>query len=213
MIEAVIFDLDGVIVSTDEYHYKAWKTISSKLDIEFNRELNNKLRGVSRRDCLNIILENGDKNYSDKEKEEILKEKNAIYIESLQKLTKNDILPGVLDVISYLLERNYKIAIGSSSRNAKRILEVIRLMDAFNCVITGEDIKASKPNPEVFLKAANCMGVKPEDCLVIEDSYVGIIAAKNANMKAVGVGEASDNILCDYKVPSLDKLEYEVVFK
>ncbi|WP_078549575.1 beta-phosphoglucomutase [Litchfieldia alkalitelluris] len=189
--QAVIFDLDGVIVTTDEFHYKAWKAIADEENLHFNREINEKLRGVSRVESLQIILNYSQKQYSEKEQEVLTERKNDIYRNLLKDISEKDILPGVLSFINHLKERGIKIAIGSSSKNTKFILEQIGLEHVFDAVADGNDITKSKPDPEVFLLAAERLQVEPVDCVVIEDAEAGIDAAISADMKAVGVSSAA----------------------
>lgn len=202
-LKAVIFDLDGVIVSTDEYHYQAWKSISDKENIDFDKNINNRLRGVSRTESLEIILEKANKEYTQEEKEELLEEKNNVYKELLKNLSASEILEGVNEVIDYLKANNIKIAIGSSSKNTSLILEKIGLISTFDEIADGTMIKKSKPDPEVFLLAAKKLGVSEEECLVVEDAEAGVEAALNGNMKVVAVGDA---IKCNKATYNLDKL-------
>lgn len=191
MKKAVIFDLDGVIVSTDGFHYRAWKAMADKEGIYFDETINNRLRGVSRMESLEIILERATKSYTDEEKVAMATVKNDIYRESLVQLTPDDILPGVMDMLTTLRGMGVKLAIGSSSKNTPVILKQIGLGDYFDAVADGNQIKNSKPDPEVFLLAAKLLGIDPADCVVVEDAYAGIDAAKAGGMKAVGVGDAS----------------------
>ncbi|MDO9628646.1 MAG: beta-phosphoglucomutase [Acholeplasmataceae bacterium] len=199
MIKAVIFDLDGVIVSTDELHFLAWKYISDQEHIEFSKTINHRLRGVSRMASLEIILEKAKRAYSNEEKEALAEKKNNYYIELLSSLTPKDILPHVLEVLGKLKEKGIKIAIGSSSKNAKAILRQIRLIDIFDEVADGNDIINSKPAPDVFLIAAKKLGLNPKDCAVVEDAVVGIEAAKAAQMTAIAVFDAKNSELADYR--------------
>lgn len=191
MKKAVIFDLDGVIVSTDGYHYRAWKAMADKEGIYFDEVINNRLRGVSRMASLEIILEKATKSYTDEEKEALATYKNDIYKESLSELTPNDILPGVMDTLTGLRAKGVKLAIGSSSKNTPVILNQIGLGEYFDAVADGNQITHSKPDPEVFLLAAKLVGIDPSECAVVEDAYAGIDAAKAGGMKGVAVGDAS----------------------
>ena len=202
-IQAVIFDLDGVIVSTDEYHFLAWKAIADREGIEFTREINEQLRGVSRMESLEILLRKAARPYSAEEKLALAADKNSRYRELLNRLNPADILPGVDHVIEELKLRGVRIAIGSSSKNTPIILEKIGLKDTFDAVADGNDIQNSKPDPEVFLVAAQKLGEDPAACVVVEDAYAGLEAAKRAGMKAVGVGFASGSPLADYAAPDL----------
>ena len=212
-ISAVILDLDGVIVSTDEYHYQAWKQISDQENINFNREINEKLRGVSRMESLEIIINHSDKNYSENEKNLLAQRKNEIYCELLNKLSPNEILPGVINLLIGLKARDIKIAIGSSSKNTPFILEQFGLTSNFEAIADGNSIKNSKPDPEVFLLAAKMLGVQPEECAVIEDAQAGIDAAKAAGMKAVGIGSAANCLNADMKLNDLTKNRYGTVIR
>ncbi|MCM3725784.1 beta-phosphoglucomutase [Neobacillus cucumis] len=208
-ISAVIFDLDGVIVSTDEYHYQAWKQISDQENIYFDRNINERLRGVSRIESLDIILSHSDKIYSESEKYLLAQRKNDIYCELLNKLSPNDILPGIINLLISLKTRDIKIAIGSSSKNTPFILEQIGLTSNFDTIADGNSIKNSKPDPEVFLLAAKMLGVEPEECAVIEDAQAGVDAAKAAGMKAVGIGSAATCLNADMKLQDLTNLDID----
>lgn len=206
---AVIFDLDGVIVSTDEYHYEAWKQISDQEDIPFNREINEKLRGVSRMESLDIILSHTTKSYSETEKLLLAERKNDRYRELLNHLSAKDILPGVRELILNLKGREIQIAIGSSSKNTPIILEKIGMASSFDAIADGNAINNSKPDPEVFLLAAERLGVQPEECIVMEDAEAGIEAAIAAGMKAVGIGAAATCPYAHICVEDLTKLNIE----
>ena len=210
-IKAVIFDLDGVIVSTDEYHYLAWKMIADQQSILFNREINENLRGVSRMESLEIILRNSSKQYSAFEKEGLAFAKNERYKELLNQVNPGDILVGVMSLLKALKERNIKTAIGSSSRNAVLILEKIGLKNAFDAIADGNDIKKSKPDPEVFLLAAQKLGVLPAECIVVEDAYAGIDAAIAAGMVNIGVGFAASYEKASFKCGDLSCLDLNEV--
>ena len=211
--EAVIFDLDGVIVSTDECHYQAWKRLADEEGIYFDREINLRLRGVSRMDCLEIILERANRNYSVVEKKTMAERKNNYYRDLIRQLTPEHILPGVMRVLNGLKMNGIKIAIGSSSRNASLILEKIGLTGFFDAVIDGNDITESKPDPEVFLIAAERLGVPPEKCLVVEDADAGVEAALAGGMTVLGVGAAADNEKATLKAADLTALSWEEFVK
>ena len=208
-LKAVIFDLDGVIVSTDDFHYQAWKKMADEEGIYFDRRINEDLRGVSRMESLKIILQKARREYSDDEKAILADRKNSYYVQLLQNLTHNDILPGVMKVLNDLASRDIKTAIASSSKNSPRILERIGLSNAFDAVADGNDIKNSKPDPEVFLLAAKRLGIDPTDCAGIEDAEAGIDSIIAANMKAVGVGYASAYPKAHYKVKDLACLDVD----
>lgn len=203
MIKGIIFDLDGVIVSTDDMHYQAWKSIANKLDIPFNPEINHRLRGVSRMESLEIILSNSTKAFNKLEKTALANEKNAYYVELLELLTERDILPSVLITLTWLKHRKYKLSIGSSSKNAKTILKRIGLLEWFDVIIDGNDISNSKPHPEVFLTAAQRMNLKPYECVVVEDARAGIDAAIAAEMITFGLGQASKYSKTNYPIEEI----------
>jgi len=190
-IRAVIFDLDGVIVSTDEHHFRAWKQLADEEGIPFDRHDNERLRGVSRMESLEIIMEKSSKAYSAVEKQKLAARKNDIYRELLKGLSPSDVLPGVTSTLQVLRERGLKIAIGSSSKNALPILQAIGLANAFDAVVDGNHISRSKPDPEVFRLAAQRVGVSPQQCLVVEDADAGVEAALAAGMSVVAVGSAN----------------------
>jgi beta-phosphoglucomutase len=187
MIKAVIFDLDGVIVSTDDCHYEAWKKMADEEGIYFDKTINNRLRGVSRMESLEIVLERAVKEYSDEEKLQLAERKNGYYKEFITKLTPNDILPGAKENLEELRKNGIKIAIGSSSKNTPVILKQIGLDNYFDAVSDGNNITNSKPDPEVFLNAADMLGIPYNECMIVEDADAGIEAGKSAGMKTVSV--------------------------
>ena len=201
--KAVIFDLDGVIVCTDECHYKAWKQMADEEGIYFDRAINERLRGVSRMASLEIVLERATKTYTEEEKVEMATRKNDYYREFIKSLTSNDVLSGVMDFCNYLKSQGIKIAIGSSSKNTPAILKGIGLDTYFDAVADGNSIKNSKPDPEVFLLAAKLVGVEPKDCMVVEDADAGVEAALAGGMAVLGVGSASANESATYKACDL----------
>lgn len=199
-MKAVIFDLDGVLVTTDEYHYKAWKKLADEENIYFNRAINSRLRGVSRMESLEIILEKSDKIYTQEQKQVLAERKNAYYKQFISCLTEKDVLKGVIENLTELKKHGIKLAVGSSSKNTPMILEKTGLIKYFDAVADGNDIKNSKPDPEVFLKAAEKLNVPPCECLVVEDADAGIEAGKRAAMKTLAVGGANGG---DYKFSDL----------
>lgn len=205
-MKAFIFDLDGVLVFTDKYHYKAWKKLADRLSIYFDETINNRLRGVSRMESLEIILERSEKEYTEEEKAAFAEEKNATYRELLSEMTPSDVTEEVRSTLKTLRERGHKLAIGSSSKNTKFILERVNLTDQFDAISDGTNITRSKPDPEVFLKAAEFLSESPENCIVVEDAYAGIDAAKAAGMTAVGIGDASSYDKADVKIQSFSEL-------
>lgn len=206
MIKGVIFDLDGVLVSTDQLHYAAWKTIADREGIYFDQEINLRLRGVSRMDCVDILLELADKPYTQEEKRQLAEDKNRMYAASLTALTPKVILPGVVEVLTALRRDGYRLAVGSASKNARSILKQLKLLPAFDAISDGTLISHSKPDPEVFLKASELLGLPPEECAVVEDAPAGIQAAKRAGMLAFGLGPARHCPLTDYSLAQLEGL-------
>ena len=198
----IIFDLDGVICHTDSYHYQAWKQLADQLGIYFDERINDRLRGVSRMESLEIILENYNGTLSDEEKIRCATEKNEIYKKLLEKMTPQDLSAEVKSTLNALREKGLKLSIGSSSKNAGFILERIGLKEYFDAVSDGNNIQNSKPDPEVFVKAADFLGLAPEQCLVIEDAVAGLQAAKNGGMDCAAIGDAVHSDLADYKLSS-----------
>lgn len=206
MLKALIFDLDGVICFTDKYHYIAWKKLADKNGIYFDEEINNRLRGVSRMDSLEIILERADRTYTAEEKEAMAAEKNASYVELLKEMSPADLSDEVKNTLYELRNRGYKLAIGSSSKNTKMILKQLGLGEFFDAISDGTNITKSKPDPEVFLKAAEFLGESPMDCLVVEDAKAGIEAATAGGFKSAGLGEATEHPNVTYKLSSFKDL-------
>ena len=208
--EAVIFDLDGVILSTDDFHYRAWKKLADREGIYFDREINERLRGVSRMESLAIILERAEKAYSEEQKIEMATFKNDLYRESLNSLSPADVFPGVQDFLDFLKTMSIKTAIGSSSKNAGFILKQIGMEKTFDAVSDGNNITNSKPDPEVFLTAAEKLYVAPERCLVIEDAEAGIDAAKAGGMDALGIGFVSGYAKNDYSFADIQSVDRSI---
>lgn len=208
MIKGVIFDLDGVLVSTDEMHYQAWKRLAQELHITgFTREDNRRQRGVSRMASLEIVLEKADRTYSEEEKIELAERKNGYYLELLEEMDESAVLENVKAVLEKLKNRGLLLAVGSASKNAPVILEKTGLMPYFDKISCGLDTTKSKPDPEVFLVAAKKLELPPEECLVVEDSAAGIEAAAAGGMKSLGVGPFYQSLHADYEAPALCKVE------
>jgi beta-phosphoglucomutase len=188
--KACIFDLDGVIVDTAKYHFLAWTRLAEQIGIKFTGNDNERLKGVSRMDSLDIILEIGNVTLPDNLKLEYAKLKNDWYVEYISKMTPEEILPGCLDFVRSLRLAGIKTAIGSASKNTPMILERVGIEEYFDAVSDGNIVSKAKPNPEVFLKAAEMLGVKPSECFVFEDAQAGVQAALNAGMMCVGIGAA-----------------------
>lgn len=204
--KGIIFDLDGVICFTDKFHYLAWKKMADGIGVYFDETINNRLRGVSRMESLNIILERSDKEYTQEEKEGLAAYKNKMYRELLLQMSPADLSDEVKNTLDSLRERGYKLAIGSSSKNTKTILDQIGLSDYFDAISDGTNITYSKPDPEVFLKAADFLSLKPEECLVVEDALAGIDAAVAGGFFSAGIGEAATHEKVTYPLKSFSDL-------
>ena len=191
--KGIILDLDGVICSTDEYHYLAWKALASRLNIPFDRERNNLLRGVSRMESLDIILEKAEVSYTAEEKAAFAEEKNSLYRQLLSNMSPADLADEVRDTLQKLRQAGLKLAIGSSSKNTPHILDRNGLGSFFDAVADGNGITHSKPHPEVFLKAADMLGLAPSDCLVVEDAHAGVQAAVDGGFTCAAIGDAKDD--------------------
>ena len=204
--KGVIFDLDAVICFTDELHYLAWKALADRLNIYFDREINQRMRGVSRMDSLNILLEKSDVEYSEVQKEAFAAEKNAIYADSLRKMSEKDVSDDVRQTLKTLREKGVKIALGSSSKNAQAILERIGLEEMFDAVSDGNGLEKFKPDPEVFLKAAEKLGLEPKDCLVVEGAVAGIDAGGAGGFATAGIGPAAGYDKAGYKIEKVSDI-------
>lgn len=192
-----IFDLDGVIVDTAKYHYLAWRKLANELGFEFTQEQNELFKGVSRKRCLEILLEIGNIKASQEQFNRWLVEKNEDYLSLIEEMDESEILPDVLKVLQFLKKHNMPIALGSASKNARPILEKVNLLDYFDVIVDGTHVAKAKPDPEVFLIAAKQLGVPPKDCVVFEDAVAGIEAANNAGMLSIGIG--NDKVLSEAK--------------
>lgn len=199
--KGLIFDLDGVIVFTDTFHYQAWKRVADEVGIYFDEVINNRLRGVSRMESLDIILERYDgTELSSEQKQELAERKNGYYVNLLEDLKPEDVTGEIREVLDLLHSGGIKLAIGSSSKNAKLILKKTGIYDKFDAISDGTNITRSKPDPEVFVRAAEYLGLEPAVCSVVEDAHAGIDAANAAGMKSIGVGEAAHYEKADYKI-------------
>lgn len=212
-LKGLIFDLDGVIVDTAGYHFTAWKALADKLKVPFSQVENEKLKGVGREDSLARILKWGNLDIAEHEKEILLNEKNDHYRSLIKQMRPSEILPGVSDFLDKAKSANFKLAIGSSSKNASDILKSVGLFDLFNAVIDGNKIDNSKPNPEVFERCAKALDLSAEECVVFEDAIAGVEAAKNANIKCIGVGDPNvlsmaDKVISGFAYANLDILKF-----
>lgn len=212
-IKAAIFDLDGVIVDTAKYHYLAWKKLAEEMGFEFTLKDNEKLKGVSRMKSLEILLQVGGVQLSDKEKQAAAEKKNKWYVEYISKLDKTSILPGVEKFLQDLKSHEIKIALGSASKNSMIILNNLELVHYFDAIVDGNRVSKAKPDPEVFLLASQELQCKPEECVVFEDAEAGIEAALSGNMKAIGVGSAdvlskAHKVIPDFKNAEIELLNF-----
>lgn len=204
--KGVIFDLDGVICSTDEYHYRAWKALADRLGIPFSREDNARQRGVSRMESLEIVLEKSDRPYSEEEKKELAEYKNRLYVEMLQEMSENDLSKEVKSTLNALKRGGIKIAIGSSSKNTPLILERLGLRGYFDAVSDGNHITHSKPHPEVFLLAAQFLALQPQQCLVVEDAVSGIDAGITGGFDTAAIGYATVYEKATYRLQKFEDI-------
>lgn len=207
-----IFDLDGVIVDTAKYHFKAWQSLAKKVGVNFDEAQNEQLKGVSRVKSLEKILAWGNATVSDEEFVSLMASKNEEYLEFIAEMDESEILPNVSEILQMLKSKGHPIALGSASKNAKVILERVNLIDMFDVLVDGNSVTTAKPDPEVFLKAAEGLGVKPEDCVVFEDSVAGVKAANAGHMISVGVGspdvlKEADVVVKDFTELSEEFLE------
>ena len=187
---AFIFDLDGVIVDTAKYHFLAWKNVADTLGFEFTEKHNELLKGVSRVKSLEILLDIGKVTLSEEKKQQLLIEKNKEYLGYVYKMTSEEILPGVTQILNFLDTNNIKFALGSASKNAPLILEKVGLINRFTALVDGNDVSKAKPDPEVFLIGAKKLNMNPENCVVVEDAIAGVQAANAAKMLSIGIGDA-----------------------
>lgn len=207
-----IFDLDGVIVDTAKYHYLAWKKLANAIGIDFSEMENEQLKGVSRTRSLEKILEWGNKTLSDDKFMELMARKNNDYLHYINNMDESEILPDVVKTLDYLVKQKQLIALGSASRNAREILKKVKLIEQFDAIIDGNDVSKAKPNPEVFLNAANLLQIQPEQCIVFEDSVAGIKAANSANMISIGIGDEEVLKEADYIFKDFTEMSSEFLF-
>lgn len=208
-LKLFIFDLDGVIVDTAKYHYLAWKKLANELGFEFTKEQNELFKGVSRKRCLEILLDIGDVEATQEQFDRWMVEKNEDYLKYIEDMDASEILPDVLKVLDYLKDKKIQLALGSASKNAKPILEKVKLLTYFDAIVDGTDVAKAKPDPEVFLIAAQKMDAKPENCIVFEDAVAGIQAANNAGMTSIGIGDAKTLSEADYNFKDFTEISLE----
>ncbi|MGM0414385.1 MAG: beta-phosphoglucomutase [Bacillota bacterium] len=209
--EAIIFDLDGVITDTAEYHYQSWQRMADEEGLEFNREINEKLRGVSRERSLEIILDG--KKISEDEMKRLMDKKNGYYQEYLKEMDETDLLPGARELIDDSLDKGFKLAIASSSKNAKTVISALNINDFFEVIADGFSVNNPKPAPDLFLYAAEKMGLISEQCIVFEDAKAGIDAAQAANMLSVGIGPENRVGHADFRFDKVQDVDLEIILK
>jgi len=206
-----IFDLDGVIVDTAKYHFLAWKKLANSIGVDFSERQNEQLKGVSRVRSLEKILAWGNKTLSEAEFMGLMDLKNDDYLSYINTMGDSEILPDVVKVLDFLIEKRQAIALGSASKNATPILKKVHLLEKFEVVVDGNDVSKAKPDPEVFLIGAKLLNMKPEDCIVFEDSVAGVQAANTANMISVGIGEEKVLHEADYIFKDFTEMSPEFI--
>lgn len=211
--KAILFDLDGVIVDTAKHHFIAWRALAAELGFDFTEADNERLKGVSRMDSLNILLEIGGINISEEKKKALAAKKNEQYVKAIQQMDRSEILPGVERFLTELKEKGVPFALGSASKNAPLILKQIDLYDTFDAIVDGNVISKAKPDPEVFLKGAELLKIDPKDCVVFEDAQAGIEAGKHAGMYVVGVGDADILTGADDYIQDLSDMHFSRLVK
>lgn len=212
-LKAVIFDLDGVITDTAEYHYLAWKALGEEVGVPFTREFNEELKGVSRMDSLEKILALGNKqsDFTQKEKESMAQRKNEHYVRLIEGITPTDILPGIQELIAEIKNNGYKLGLASVSKNAFSVMDKLELTGQFDVIVDAAKIKKGKPDPEIFLTGAHMLGVQPEECLGIEDAAAGVDSIKGAGMFAVGIGNKETLAKADLIYNSTAEVTLDVI--
>jgi beta-phosphoglucomutase len=213
IIEAFIFDLDGIIVDTTHYHYLSWKILAKSFNYDFHEKDNEQLKGANRITSLNILLALAGQSFSEQEKELLREQKNEIYLELISDLTHRDMLPGVYEFIKKARTVGLKIGMASSSKNARSTLSRLQIADLFHAMLDANDIARGKPHPDVYLQISNLLAVKPSNCLVFEDAFSGIEAAKQAGMRVVGMGQSAQLVEADLTIDSFVDLDPHQIIK
>lgn len=215
MIKGFLFDLDGVITDSAEYHYQAWKKLAEKIGIQIDREFNEQLKGVDRMDSLDRILKYGNKenDFTAQEKIALAVEKNNDYLTLIESITPEDILPGIMELISQIKEHDLKMGLTSASKNAPFILERLGISQEFDIIVDPATLSKSKPDPEIFLKGAELLGLEPAECIGVEDAEAGIESIRRAGMFSVGVGDELSMRDADYRVENTAQLDFEKIME
>ncbi len=209
--QACIFDLDGVLVDTADFHFKAWQRLANLLGVDFDIRDNNSLKGVSRKKSLEIILEKGGLNYSESQKEELTDLKNTWYLEYIHQLSPNHLLPGTASLLDQLEEMRIKKAVASASKNAGAVLSGLGITDRFEVIVDGNDVSRSKPDPEVFEKCVAALDFPPQHCVVFEDAHAGIVGARTAGMYTIGLGNKQDLPQAHLVLDSLQEVNAKLI--
>lgn len=210
--KACLFDLDGVIVDTAVYHFQAWRRLANELGFDFTEHQNEQLKGISRMESLELILQWGNVTLTEEEKIEWATRKNAWYLDLVKQMTPDEVLKGVPEFLTSLRANNIKIALGSASKNSKLILERINMLDYFDAIIDGNNITKGKPDPQVFLMGAEATHCKPEECVVFEDAVAGVQAGKAGGMKVIGVGSADILTEADFVIAGFEEMTIDRLF-
>ncbi len=203
-IKACLFDLDGVIVDTAKYHFLAWKTLADELGISFTEENNELLKGVSRMQSLEIILNLGKRTLTDQEKLRFADKKNQVYLDYIYRMQADELLPGAKEFIEEIKQNGMSVALGSASKNAPLILQQLKIENLFDAVVDGNEVMEAKPDPEVFLKGAKALKADPRNCVVFEDAMAGVEAARNAGMFCIGIGDPTTLSQADHVIPGFE---------
>lgn len=209
----VIFDLDGVIVDTAKFHYLAWRKLANDLGFDISLEQNEQLKGVSRVHSLHRILDWGNMTVTESEFERLMHSKNEDYLGRIAHMNEEDLLPGVKIILDFLTKKEIPFALGSASKNARPILQGLKIQNRFKAIVDGNDVTKAKPDPEVFLIAAGKLGLSPGDCVVFEDSVAGVEAAKVAGMLSVGIGDKEILEEADYNFADFTEIDTEFINK
>lgn len=211
-LKAVIFDLDGVIADTARFHYQAWKKLASEIGINLTYEFNENLKGVGRMESLDLILTLTEKNYSNEEKIGLANKKNRYYLEFVDRMTPSDLLPGVVKCFEVIKDNNIKIVLASASKNSLDVIKRLEIKNYFDYVVSSKDISKSKPNPEIFIKAAKGIKVATRNCVGVEDSIAGILAIIACNMFSVGIGNKKNLYPADICIKDLTEFDIEEIY-
>lgn len=211
-LKAVIFDLDGVIANTARFHYQAWKKLASGIGINLTYEFNENLKGVGRMESLDLMLALTEKDYSNEEKIWLANKKNRYYLEFVSRMTPSDLLPGVVKCFEVIKDNNIKIVLASASKNSLDVIKRLEIKNYFDYVVSSKDILNSKPNPEIFIKAAKGIKVATKNCVGVEDSIAGILAINACNMFSVGIGNKKNLYPADICIKNLTEFDIEEIY-